>query len=79
MKTSIIKRSIVLGKRKTSISLENEFWLGLKVLAHRNQATIGQTVEQIDLKRGPANLSSAIRVYVFKQLCQVPETVVGGS
>jgi hypothetical protein len=30
MKRTIIKRSVVLGKHKTSISLEEEFWKGLR-------------------------------------------------
>ena len=29
VKTSIIKRSVVLNGHKTSVSLENEFWDGL--------------------------------------------------
>ena len=30
MQTAVIKRSIVLDGHKTSVSLENEFWLGLR-------------------------------------------------
>ena len=30
MKSPIIKRSVVVGGHKTSISLEDEFWSGLK-------------------------------------------------
>jgi predicted DNA-binding ribbon-helix-helix protein len=65
MKTAIIKRSIVLDGHKTSVSLENEFWEGLREIAERNRANISMLVRQIDHDRKNGNLSSAIRVYVF--------------
>ena len=33
MKSSVIKRSVVLAGHKTSVSLEDEFWRGLKEIA----------------------------------------------
>lgn len=65
MKTAIIKRSIVLDGHKTSVSLENEFWDGLRDIAERNRANLSALVRQIDHDRKNGNLSSAIRVYVF--------------
>ena len=34
MKSPIVKRSIVIGGHKTSVSLEDAFWSGLKDIAH---------------------------------------------
>ena len=34
MKSPIVKRSIVIGGHKTSVSLEDAFWSGLKEIAH---------------------------------------------
>lgn len=65
MKTAIIKRSIVLDGHKTSVSLENEFWDGLREIADRSRANVSSLVRQIDHERKNGNLSSAIRVYVF--------------
>ena len=65
MKTAIIKRSIVLDGHKTSVSLENEFWEGLREIAERNRANLSSLVRQIDHDRKNGNLSSAIRVFVF--------------
>ncbi|MCK9918975.1 ribbon-helix-helix domain-containing protein [Microbacteriaceae bacterium K1510] len=65
MKTAIIKRSIVLDGHKTSVSLEDEFWEGLREIAERNRANVSSLVRQIDHERKAGNLSSAIRVYVF--------------
>ena len=33
MKSPVVKRSIVIASHKTSVSLEDEFWTGLKEIA----------------------------------------------
>jgi predicted DNA-binding ribbon-helix-helix protein len=65
MKSAVIKRSIVLDGHKTSVSLENEFWDGLREIAGRENTTLAMLVGQIDHERDSCNLSSAIRVFVF--------------
>lgn len=65
MKSAVIKRSIVLDGHKTSVSLENEFWDGLREIAIREKITLAMLVGQIDRNRDSCNLSSAIRVFVF--------------
>jgi len=65
MQSSITKHSIVIGNRKTSISLEGEFFAALKREAERRQMTLGALIEEIDQVRQTQNLSSAIRVYLF--------------
>jgi predicted DNA-binding ribbon-helix-helix protein len=72
MNSTVTKRSVVIAGRKTSISLEDEFWNGLKAIARHHQRTLSSVVGEIDQKRS-GNLSSAIRVYVFGNLCtQLP-------
>jgi hypothetical protein len=39
MKSSVAKRSIVIGGHKTSISLEDPFWADLKNIAHSQQVS----------------------------------------
>ncbi len=68
MNSTVTKRSVVIAGRKTSISLEDEFWNGLKAIAQRHRRTLSAVVGDIDQKRR-GNLSSAIRVFVFGQLC----------
>jgi predicted DNA-binding ribbon-helix-helix protein len=68
MNSTVTKRSVVIAGRKTSISLEDEFWNGLKAIARHHQRTLSSVVGEIDQKRN-GNLSSAIRVYVFGNLC----------
>src|SRR3974390_2836309 len=65
MKSVIIKRSIVLNGHKTSVSLENEFWEGLRQIAESQKSKVSALVQRIDRERTNRNLSSAIRIYVF--------------
>jgi predicted DNA-binding ribbon-helix-helix protein len=65
MKSSVIKRSIVIGGHKTSVSLEDAFWQELKEIAKYRCVTVSQTVAEIDTRRENGNLSSAIRLFVL--------------
>lgn len=61
----IQKRSLVLTGHKTSVSLEDEFWTGLKEIASSRQMTVADLVAAIDRDRKTGNLSSALRLYVL--------------
>jgi len=65
MPSTIIKRSIVVGGRKTSVSLENEFWEGLREIAARLETSLSNLVPEIQTKYENHNLSSAIRLFVL--------------
>ncbi len=65
MKSSVVKRSVVLDGHKTSVSLEDAFWSGLKEIAHAQQATVSRLIADIDKTRTSNNLSSAIRLFVL--------------
>jgi len=73
MKSSIIKRSIVIDGHKTSVSLEDAFWIGLKEIARGQQATLANVVAEIDKARQRGNLSSAIRLFVLDQVRAYPQ------
>lgn len=62
------KRSVKIQGHSTSISLEEEFWDALKGLAKSQTRPLAALIAEIDRKRGAQNLSSALRVYVLKQL-----------
>lgn len=68
MKSLVVKRSIVIGGHKTSVSLEEPFWLGLKEIAHGQQMTLSTMVSDIDTRRRQGNLSSAIRLFVLDSI-----------
>ncbi len=65
MKSSVVKRSIVIDGHKTSVSLEDAFWSGLKEIAEAQQAPLSMVVGEIDQTRQQGNLSSAIRLFVL--------------
>jgi len=61
-----VKRSIVIKGHKTSVTLEDGFWSGLKEIAREKGYTLSGLVAQIDSERTGSNLSSAIRMYVLE-------------
>ena len=65
MKSSVLKRSIVIAGHKTSVSLEDKFWDSLKEIAGERGMTLAELVATIDADRQHANLSSAIRLFVL--------------
>jgi len=44
MKSLVIKRSVVVAGHKTSVSLEDAFWKGLKEIAHARDLTLSELV-----------------------------------
>ena len=65
MKSPVVKRSIVIAGHKTSVSLEDAFWQGLKDIAATRDMTLSELVAHIDSERRHGNLSSAIRLFVL--------------
>ena len=66
MKSTIVKRSIVIGGHRTSVSLEDAFWSDLQKIAQIHQATRSDLIAEIDRTREQGNLSSAIRLFVLE-------------
>jgi predicted DNA-binding ribbon-helix-helix protein len=89
MKSPVVKRSIVIEGHKTSVSLEDPFWRGLKLIATNRGVTLSALVASIDAGRQQGNLSSALRLFVLDfyrgQLGREagsgedPKTAAGGS
>jgi predicted DNA-binding ribbon-helix-helix protein len=77
MKSSVVKRSIVIDGHKTSVSLEDAFWIHLKDIAHAQRATLSALVAKIDETRQHNNLSSAIRLFVLEHCSRESSSVTG--
>ena len=60
------KRSIVVAGKRTSVSLEDSFWSGLKAIARMENMTIEKYIEQINLLRKTPNLSSNLRIAILE-------------
>lgn len=77
MKSTIIKRSVVINGHRTSISLEQPFWNLVREIARAEQKTVSALLLQINGARRGANLSSAVRVFVLEHVrAQVANRVV---
>jgi predicted DNA-binding ribbon-helix-helix protein len=66
LRSQVVKRSLVVGGHKTSVSLEEAFWVELRSIAHNLGIHLSQLVGSIDAERQHSNLSSAIRLFVFE-------------
>lgn len=65
MDLTVKKRSIAIGGRKTSISLEDNFWTCLRQIARERATTVSEVVSTLDASRAGGNLSSTIRMFVL--------------
>ena len=65
--TKDLKRSLTIAGHRTSLSLEPEFWQALQESARSEKKTIAAIVAELDRTRGSRNLSSAIRVWLFRR------------
>lgn len=66
MKSLIKRRTVAVGRLKTSVSLEDEFWKSLREVADKRGETLSHLVATIDRSRQFANLSSAIRLFILE-------------
>ena len=61
-----VKRSLTLRGHRTSVSLEDAFWIAFRDIAHEKSRPINDLAAEIDEARGTdCGLASAIRLYVL--------------
>ena len=69
--TGPTKRSMMIAGHATSISLEPVFWAALREAADAEGLPLSALVARIDAQRieapRPANLASAVRVWLFER------------
>ena len=70
MKSTVTKRSVVIGGHKTSVSLEEPFWTAVREITQARAMTVSALLHEIDSGRTNANLSSAVRVFVLDYVRQ---------
>ena len=61
------KRSLTIRGHRTSISLEEPFWIALNDIAKARQQSVASLVQMIDKER-LGGLSSAIRTFMLAEL-----------
>lgn len=67
--TLLRKRSVRISGHATSVSLEEEFWAALKTLSVTRGMSMNALIGELDKER-TGNLSSAIRVYVLREIAK---------
>lgn len=78
--SSVLKRSIMIGLKRTSVSLENEFWNELRNIAKERATPLNRLVKEIEKERThQLNLSSAIRLYVLEYVKKRAVPINGAS
>ncbi|MBT8459178.1 MAG: ribbon-helix-helix domain-containing protein [Boseongicola sp.] len=66
MNTRPVKRSLTLRGHRTSVSLEDAFWIAFREIAQEKRRPINDLAAEIDKNRGTdCGLASAIRLYVL--------------
>ena len=65
-KSLVVKRSIIIAGHKTSVSLEDDFWKGLKEIAASRGLTLAELASAVDSQRQSGNLSSNLRLFVLE-------------
>lgn len=73
MDSGIVKRSVLIKGRKTSVSLEDAFWNALRGIAAERQVSTPSLLADIEMNRGNANLSSAVRQFVINYFMAIAE------
>jgi predicted DNA-binding ribbon-helix-helix protein len=66
MQFAVVKRSIVIAGHRTSVSLEDDFWIGLKEIGREHKMTLSSLITDIKGRRLDTNLSSAVRLFVLR-------------
>jgi len=62
------KRSISIAGHRTSIALEDEFWILVQKISVEMDLSIPKLLELIEIQKKSDNLASAIRLYVLDYL-----------
>jgi len=83
MKSLVVKHSIIIGRHRTSVSLEETFWTDLKEIARAQEATVSKLVTQIDGARQQSNLvgnpTIRTRTHPWAKWCVAPTVASFGA
>ena len=61
-----VKRSLTLRQHRTSVTLEDEFWIAFREIAEEQGRALNDLAAEIDASRGlDTGLATAIRLYVL--------------
>jgi predicted DNA-binding ribbon-helix-helix protein len=65
MKSVVVKRTVIVAGQKSSVSIEQEFWRGLKEIAAWRDMSLADLIASIPTEQDETDLSAAIRLFVL--------------
>lgn len=63
-KPGLVCRNVTVSGRRTSLRMEPLLWESLKDICDRENCTLNELCTMIDRRRGDANLTASIRVFI---------------
>lgn len=63
-KPGLVCRNVTVSGRRTSLRMEPLLWESLKDICDREGCTLNELCTMIDRRRGDANLTASIRVFI---------------
>jgi len=60
----LICRNVIVSGRRTSLRMEPLLWDSLKDICEREGCTLNQLCTMIDQRRGEANLTASLRIFI---------------
>jgi len=66
LKSAVVKRFIEIAGHRACVSLENDFWSGLKEIGREHKMTLSSIITDINGRWLHTNLSSAVRLFVLR-------------
>lgn len=72
------KRSVIVSKKRTSVSLEDTFWFSLQAIVEMENTTIEKFIERVQGHRQTPNLSSNLRIAILEYFQRLAAASLGG-
>lgn len=71
---ALLCRNVTVNGRRTSLRMEPYIWDSLRDICERERMTVNQICTEIDNRRGVANLTAALRVFIISYYRSVPKS-----
>ena len=66
MEPHLVLHNIVVSGKRTSVRLEPAMWDALQEIVSLQGRTVNELATEINRRRGPSSLTSAMRVYIVQ-------------
>jgi predicted DNA-binding ribbon-helix-helix protein len=73
-----LRKNVMIGDRRTSVSLEDQVWDGLTEICRREEVSIDTLCTEIEARRVGSSMSSALRVFLMTYFRMLMEGMEDG-